>query len=161
VKKARPDIALSSDFIVGFPGETEEDHKQTMDIVREVGFAACYSFKYSPRPGTPGAAMGGVVPESVKDTRLHELQAILFAQQHEYNRRSVGKTVPVLFDRKGEKTGQLQGKSPWMQSVYVNAPERLFGEILDVTVEKAFQNGMYGTVVTIPDSNPSEKREAA
>jgi tRNA-2-methylthio-N6-dimethylallyladenosine synthase len=161
VKKARPDIALSSDFIVGFPGETDDDHKHTIDIVQQVGFAACYSFKYSPRPGTPGAAMGGVVPESVKDARLQELQAILFAQQHEYNRRSVGKTMPVLFDRKGEKAGQLQGKSPWMQSVYVNAPERLFGEILDVTVEKAFQNGMYGTVVTIPDSNPSEKREAA
>ncbi|TAL31818.1 MAG: tRNA (N6-isopentenyl adenosine(37)-C2)-methylthiotransferase MiaB [Alphaproteobacteria bacterium] len=161
VKKARPDIALSSDFIVGFPGETDEDHKQTIDIVQQVGFAACYSFKYSPRPGTPGAAMGGIVPESVKDARLHELQALLFAQQHEYNRRSVGKTMPVLFDRRGEKTGQLQGKSPWMQSVYVNAPERLFGEILDVTVEKAFQNGMYGTIVTIPDSNPSEKREAA
>ncbi|MEZ0223162.1 MAG: tRNA (N6-isopentenyl adenosine(37)-C2)-methylthiotransferase MiaB [Alphaproteobacteria bacterium] len=161
VKKARPDIALSSDFIVGFPGETDDDHKQTIDIVRQVGFSACYSFKYSPRPGTPGAAMGGIVPESVKDARLHELQAILFAQQLEYNKQSIGRTIPVLFDRKGEKEGQLQGKSPWMQSVYVNAPERLFGEILDITVERAFQNGMYGTVVTIPDSNPSEKREAA
>ena len=159
VRKARPDIALSSDFIVGFPGETDDDHRQTVELVKQVGFSSCYSFKYSPRPGTPGAAMGGIVPETVKDTRLHELQAILFAQQHDYNKACIGKTMPVLFDRKGEKEGQLQGKSPWMQSVYVNAPERLFGEIIDITIEKAFQNGMSGTVLQ-HDTTRTE-REAA
>lgn len=163
VKKVRPDIALSSDFIVGFPGETEEDHAATVEMVKQVGFASCYSFKYSPRPGTPGAVMGGIVPEAVKDTRLHELQAILFAQQSEFNQRSVGKTMQVLFDRKGDKDGQLLGKSPWNQSVYVTAPERLYGEMVDVTIEKAFQNGMAGTIATTETTTktPSQKKEAA
>ncbi len=163
VKKVRPDIALSSDFIVGFPGETEEDHAATVEMVKQIGFASCYSFKYSPRPGTPGAVMGGIVPEAVKDTRLHELQAILFAQQSEFNQRSVGKTMTVLFDRKGDKEGQLLGKSPWNQSVYVTAPERLYGEMIDVTIDKAFQNGMAGTIATTETTtkNPSQKKEAA
>ncbi len=163
VKKIRPDIALSSDFIVGFPGETEEDHAATVEMVRQIGFASCYSFKYSPRPGTPGAVMGGIVPEAVKDTRLHELQAILFAQQSEFNQRSVGKTVRILFDRKGDKEGQLLGKTPWNQSVYVTAPERLYGEMIDVKIEKAFQNGMAGTIATTETTtkNPSQKKEAA
>ncbi len=163
VKKVRPDIALSSDFIVGFPGETEEDHAATVEMVKQVGFASCYSFKYSPRPGTPGAVMGGIVPEAVKDTRLHELQAILFAQQSEFNQRSVGKTMTVLFDRKGDKEGQLLGKSPWNQSVYVTAPERLYGQMIDVTIDKAFQNGMAGTIATTETTtkNPSQKKEAA
>ena len=163
VKKIRPDIALSSDFIVGFPGETEEDHAATVEMVRQIGFASCYSFKYSPRPGTPGAVMGGIVPEAVKDTRLHELQAILFAQQSEFNQRSVGKTVRILFDRKGDKEGQLLGKTPWNQSVYVTAPERLYGEMIDVKIEKAFQNGMAGTLATTETTtkNPSQKKEAA
>jgi tRNA-2-methylthio-N6-dimethylallyladenosine synthase len=165
-RKARPDIALSSDFIVGFPGETEEDHEQTMEMVRQVGYASCYSFKYSPRPGTPGAVMAGVVPEQVKDERLHQLQSLLFAQQLAYNQRSSGKVIPVLFDRKGDKAGQLLGKTPWMQSVYAAAPERLYGEIIDVTIEKAFQNGMAGTIVTTETdtdthSTPNKKREAA
>ncbi len=163
VKKVRPDIALSSDFIVGFPGETDEDHAATVEMVKQIGFASCYSFKYSPRPGTPGAVMGGIVPEAVKDTRLHELQAILFAQQSEFNQRSVGKTMQVLFDRKGDKDGQLLGKSPWNQSVYVTAPERLYGEMVDVTIEKAFQNGMAGTIATTETTTktPSQKKEAA
>ncbi|MDE1151109.1 MAG: tRNA (N6-isopentenyl adenosine(37)-C2)-methylthiotransferase MiaB [Micavibrio sp.] len=162
LKQKRPDIALSSDFIVGFPGETDDDHKATMELVRTIGFSSCYSFKYSPRPGTPGAAMGGMIPEHTKDARLQELQALLFAQQLSFNQTFTGKTVPVLFDRKGDRDGQLMGKSPWMQSVYVIAPQRLLGEITDVNIEKAFQNGMSGSIVTISaDSTPSEKREAA
>jgi len=162
LKQKRPDIALSSDFIVGFPGETDADHAATMDLVRQIGYASCYSFKYSPRPGTPGAAMGGMIPEQTKDARLQELQALLFAQQFSFNQTFTGKTVPVLFDRKGDRDGQLMGKSPWMQSVYVVAPQRLIGEIVDVNIEKAFQNGMSGSIVTISaDSTPSEKREAA
>lgn len=154
VRKSRPDIALSSDFIAGFPGETDEDHAQTMAMVREIKFSSCYTFKYSPRPGTPGAAMGGIVPEKVKDARLHELQALLFEQQLNYNLQSVGKVMPVLFDRQGDKQGQLLGKTPWMQSVYVTAPQRLFGEIADVTIDKAFQNGMAGTIATTETHTP-------
>jgi tRNA-2-methylthio-N6-dimethylallyladenosine synthase len=158
MKVARPDLAFSSDFIVGFPGETDADHQATMDLVRQVGFASCYSFKYSPRPGTPGAVMGGIVPEDVKDARLHELQALLFEQQQTYNTASVGKTMPVLFDRKGQKPGQLLGKTPYMQSVYVDAPEELFGQTVDVRIDRAFQNGITGTILS-PTSN--QKREAA
>ncbi len=153
IRTARPDIALSSDFIVGFPGETDEDHAATMALAEKAGYASCYSFKYSPRPGTPGAVMDGMVPEAVKDKRLQELQALLFAQQTHFNESAAGKTFPVLFDRKGQKPGQLLGKTPYMQSVYVNAPNeqayaRLFGEIVDVKISSAFQNGLAGEIVT-------------
>jgi tRNA-2-methylthio-N6-dimethylallyladenosine synthase len=162
LKKLRPDIALSSDFIVGFPGEADKDHAETMDLVRAVGFASCYSFKYSPRPGTPGAAMGGIVPEPVKDARLQELQTLLFSQQQAFNTATESKTVPVLFDRKGHKEGQLLGKSPWMQSVYVDAPARLFGATVNVKIEKAFQNGLSGTIETTESIlTPSKKAAAA
>ena len=160
LKAARPDIAFSSDFIVGFPGETDADHQATLDMVRRVNYASCYSFKYSPRPGTPGAVMGGIVPEDVKDVRLQELQALLFAQQKTYNAASVGKIMPVLIDRRGEKPGQLLGKTPYMQSVYVDAPERLFGQIVDVKITQAYQNGITGTIVTT-ETLTKEKREAA
>ncbi|MBU6475636.1 MAG: tRNA (N6-isopentenyl adenosine(37)-C2)-methylthiotransferase MiaB [Alphaproteobacteria bacterium] len=148
IRKARADIALSSDFIVGFPGETDADHQATMELARQVGYASCYSFKYSPRPGTPGAVMDGMVPDAVKDGRLQELQALLFAQQTRFNENTAGKTMPVLFDRKGQKPGQLLGKTPYMQSVYVDASERLFGEIVDVEIVRAFQNGLSGEIVT-------------
>ncbi|MBI3442019.1 MAG: tRNA (N6-isopentenyl adenosine(37)-C2)-methylthiotransferase MiaB [Proteobacteria bacterium] len=159
MKEARPDIAFSSDFIVGFPGETDADHQATLDLAHRVNFSSCYSFKYSPRPGTPGAVMGGIVPEQVKDARLQELQSILFEQQRSYNQRSVGRVMPVLFDRKGQKPGQLLGKTPYMQSVYVDAPERLFGQIVDVRIDKASQNGTAGTIVTTEEvlSSPSHE----
>jgi tRNA-2-methylthio-N6-dimethylallyladenosine synthase len=160
LRKARPDIALSSDFIVGFPGETDDDHIATMQLVRQVGFASCYSFKYSPRPGTPGASMGGIVPEPMKDQRLYELQAVLQTQQMNFNRATVGMTLPVLFDRKGQKDGQLLGKTPWMQSVYVEAPERLFGQTVPVTITAAQQNGLSGAVqiseTTFSSRNPND-----
>lgn len=143
---ARPDVAFSSDFIVGFPGETEDDHQATLDLARRVGYASCYSFKYSPRPGTPGAVMAGIVPEAIKDRRLQELQALLFAQARDYNAQSVGKTVPVLFDRKGQKPGQLLGKTPHLQSVYATAPPRLFGHTVDVHIDSATQNGLAGSI---------------
>lgn len=148
LRKARPDIAFSSDFIVGFPGETDEDHQATIDLVKRVEYASCYSFKYSPRPGTPGAVMPGVVPEKLKNQRLHELQGILFAQSLAYNAQNVGKTVPVLFDRKGQKEGQLLGKTPHMQSVYAQAPARLYGQTIGVKIERAGQNGLAGCIDT-------------
>ncbi len=154
LRKARPDMAFSSDFIVGFPGETDADHEATMEMVRQVRYASCYSFKYSPRPGTPGAVMTGMVPEKLKDERLYALQALLMQQQREYNESFVGTVQPVLFDRRGNKgNGQLLGKSPYMQSVYVDgAPERLFGQTVNVKIEKGFQNGMSGTIDII-DTN--------
>jgi len=161
LRATRPDIVFSSDFIVGFPGETDEDHAATMELVSKVGYASCYSFKYSPRPGTPGAVMGGIVPEDVKDARLQQLQALLFSQQKEYNAAAVGKTVSVLFDRKGEKAGQLLGKTPHMQSVYAGAPERLYGETVPVRIDRAFQNGMAGTIVTTEETSTSPQRKRA
>lgn len=148
VREARPDIAMSSDFIVGFPGETDKDHEDTMKLVDEIGYAFCYSFKYSPRPGTPGAKMGGLVPEKVKDVRLQELQGLLNKQQQEFNEATIGTTMPVLLDRKGQKEQQLLGKTPYMQSVHVKANDRLHGEIVDVTIETAHANSVSGAVVT-------------
>lgn len=159
-RKARPDIAFSSDFIVGFPGETEHDHQQSMDLIRKIGYAACYSFRYSPRPGTPGAKMGGIVPEAEQDRRLQELQTLLFEQQKAYNATFEGKTLPVLFDRKGNKAGQLLGKTPYMQSVYVTADDSLFGDIINVKIEKSFQNGMNGIITTPSHITPSQKDAA-
>jgi len=162
LRARRPDIAFSSDFIVGFPGETDKDHEDTLTLVRRVHYASCYSFKYSPRPGTPGAAMGGIVAEKVKDGRLQELQTLLFEQQQAYNDSFVGKTLPVLFDRRGTRKQQLLGKTPYMQSVYVDdAPDRLFGQIVHVKIEKAFQNGMAGTIDTTETTlTPSHKNKA-
>ena len=148
LRKSRPDLAFSSDFIVGFPGETEDDHAQTMQLVRDIGFGQCYSFKYSARAGTPGAVMPGMLPEIVKDKRLYELQALLQEQQKTYNESMIGKTLPVLFDRKGQRAGQFVGKSPYNQSVYVDGSERIFGQTLNVTITAAFQNGMSGDIET-------------
>ncbi len=158
IKKVRPDIALSSDFIVGFPGETDKDHADTLDLARKITYASCFSFKYSPRPGTPGASRGGIVPEPLKDQRLYELQAILNAQQLAFNEATVGKVMPVLFDRKGSTEGQLHGKTPYLQSVFVDGNERLLNQTVDVRIEKAFQNGTSGSIVTTEETL---KRSAA
>ncbi len=146
VKKARPDIAMSSDFIVGFPGETEEDFEATMQIVRDVTYAFAYSFKYSPRPGTPAANMGAQLPENVKTSRIQRLQALLNEQQLAFNRQTVGKTVPVLFDRKGSKNGQLHGRTPYNQAIHVQAPHRLQGHVIEAAVTKANANSLTGDV---------------
>jgi len=148
LRKARPDLALSSDFIVGFPGETEEDHQQTLKLVEDIGYTSCYSFKYSPRPGTPGANMGGLVHEDIKSRRLQELQALLNKQQIEFNEQTIGKTLPILLDRKGRHEGQMHGRSPFMQSVHVEANERLYGKIVDVKIDQALANSVSGQIVT-------------
>ncbi len=121
LRAARDDLALSSDFIVGFPGESDADFQATMDLVRDVGFAQAYSFKYSPRPGTPAAAMENQVPEQVKAERLAELQAELSRQQLAFNEASIGRQMPVLFERAGREAGQISGRSPYMQAVHVIA----------------------------------------
>ena len=159
LREQRSDLALSSDFIVGFPGETGEDHKATLKLVEDIGYTSCYSFKYSPRPGTPGANMGGIVREEIKSERLQELQALLNAQQIAFNENTIGMTLPVLIDRKGSRDGQMHGRSPYMQSVHVKANERLYGQMIDVKIEQAFANSISGTIVT-QDGQTLEKTAA-
>jgi len=134
VRAVRPDIAFSGDFIVGFPGETEEDFEDTMRLVREVGHAQAYSFKYSPRPGTPAADMADQIAMEIMDERLQRLQAQIVADQTAFNRNTVGKTCDVLLERPGKFDGQLIGKSPWLQSVHVLAPDLSIGNIVSVQI---------------------------
>ncbi len=143
-----PEVALSSDFIIGFPGETDRDFADTIRLVTDINYAQAYSFKYSPRPGTPAAGIDAQVPEDIKSKRLAMLQELLNAQQMSFNQSMVGKTLSVLIERKGREEGQLGGRSPYMQSVFVQAPERLMGQIVDVKIESAKPNSLIGSVVT-------------
>jgi len=146
IRATRPDIAISGDFIVGFPGERDADFEATLSLVREVGYASAFSFKYSRRPGTPAAAMPGQVPEEVKEERLHRLQALLDEQQRAFNQAQAGKTLPVLFEKAGRHAGQLVGKSPYLQAVHVTAPDRMLGQIVPVKVESAARNSLAGVL---------------
>ena len=150
LRKARPDIAFSSDFIVGFPGETQKDHQDTLELVRQVNFAQAYSFKYSIRPGTPAGSMDQQVPEAIKTERLYELQDLLNEQQWAFNKTKVGTIQPVLFDRVGKTPGQVLGKTPYMQSVPLVAPQRLVGSLVDVLVKEGYANSLMGVII---DSN--------
>jgi tRNA-2-methylthio-N6-dimethylallyladenosine synthase len=147
VRAVRPDMALSSDFIVGFPGETEEDFQATLDLVQKINFSSSYFFKYSMRPGTPGAEMEEQVPEEVKSERLYRLQELVDGQRHAYNDASVGKVMPILFEKKGRDPGQISGKSPYLQAVQVDGPESLIGCVADVLITEALTNSLKGTLV--------------
>ncbi|MGB0843383.1 MAG: tRNA (N6-isopentenyl adenosine(37)-C2)-methylthiotransferase MiaB [Alphaproteobacteria bacterium] len=149
LRNARPDLALSGDFIVGFPGETDKDFADTLKLVTEVNYAQAYSFKYSPRPGTPAASSDLHVEEAVKSERLQSLQGLLNVQQEAFNEGSIGKTMPVLFERRGKQEGQLIGRSPYMQSVYVNAKDRVLGQILDCKVNEGGANSVRADLVLI------------
>lgn len=147
LRVSRPDIALSSDFIVGFPGETDEDFADTFDLVTRVRYNQCYSFKYSPRPGTP-AAVRQQVPEEAKNERLMILQRELAKQQLEFNRASVGKVLPVLFEKEGKHYGQIIGKTSYMQSTFVeNADKSLFGQIVNVKITQGFATSISGEII--------------
>jgi len=148
LRVARPDLALSSDFIVGFPGETDADFRETMALVRAVGFAQAYSFKYSPRPGTPAAALPGQVPEPLKAERLAALQDLLNDQQTVFNRHCVGREMDVLLDRPGRRPGQVLGRSPWMQPVHVTAPAAVMGHTRRVVIVEGQPNSLAGRLVT-------------
>jgi tRNA-2-methylthio-N6-dimethylallyladenosine synthase len=148
LRTARPDLALSSDFIVGFPGESDADFADTMRLVEQVGFASAFSFKYSRRPGTPGSAMGDQLPEAVKSARLAALQSLLGQQAQAFNESKVGQTVPVLFAEPGRKPGQLIGKTPWLQSVYAEADPRLIGRIVETRLVAGHPNSLAGMIVT-------------
>ncbi|MGH7043519.1 MAG: MiaB/RimO family radical SAM methylthiotransferase, partial [Acetobacteraceae bacterium] len=142
LRAARPDLALSSDFIVGHPGETEADFEATLALVRAVGFAQAYSFKYSPRPGTPAAAAPGQVAEAEKDRRLAVLQSLLRDQQARFNAACVGRTVPVLVTGPGRHPGQIAGRSPWLQPVHFISPASLTGTVVSVTIATALPNSL-------------------
>jgi len=142
LRRARPDIALSSDFIVGFPGETDQDFRDTLTLVDEIGFVQAYSFKYSPRPGTPAAAIGHQVPEAVKSERLTELQDLLNRQQQAFNDSCVGRRLDVLLDRPGRHDGQLIGRSPYMQAVHVETDSDRLGDIISLEIVSAHGNSL-------------------
>ncbi len=144
IRTARPDIALSGDFIVGFPGETTFDFESTLKLIRDVGYASAYSFKYSPRPGTPAAESSKQVPETEKSARLKELQALIHAQQTAFNASLVGRTVPVLLEKPGRDPGQLVGRSPYLQSVHVQAEAALIGTIVDTHITGVGTNSLSG-----------------
>ncbi len=147
VRAARPDIAISGDFIVGFPGETDEDFTATLSIVDEVRYASAYSFKYSARPGTPAAQMEGAVAPEVMDDRLQRLQARIAEHSLAFNRATIGKDTQILIDRKGRLPGQMIGKSPWLQSVFVDT-DAAIGDMLEVTVTQALRNSLGGVLKT-------------
>lgn len=146
VRAARPDIALSSDFIVGFPGETEADIEETLALIRTVGFAQSFSFKYSPRPGTPAAGLETQVPEDVKTARLMRVQGLLEEQQMAFNAASVGQTMPVLIERIGREGGQLVGRTPYLQLIHVTGEADLVGKIADVSVTGFRQMSLTGVL---------------
>ena len=145
MRAARPDIALSGDFIVGFPGETEADFADTLSIVAEVGYAQAYSFKYSQRPGTPAATMADQVPEPVKEERLARLQAAITAGSHAFNLASVGRHTEILLERPGRRAGQLIGKTPWLQSAVVEIPGAKIGDLIAVEITAGQPNSVEAT----------------
>jgi tRNA-2-methylthio-N6-dimethylallyladenosine synthase len=145
IRTARPDIALSTDIIVGFPGETEAEFQGTLDMLEQVRFAQAYSFKYSPRPGTPAANMEQL-PDELKVERLHRLQEVIAQHQTSFNSECVGKVMPVLFERAGRRPGQLIGRSPYLQSVHAQAETSLLGRIRDVEISAAGPNSLSGAV---------------
>ncbi len=146
IRAARPDIAMSGDFIVGFPGERDADFEATLQLVREVGYAASFTFKYSRRPGTPAAALPGQVAEEVKDERLARLNALIDEQQRAFNAAQVGKVLPVLFEKPGRHPGQLSGRSPYLQAVHAEGPDRLIGQIVPVWIEVANKMSLAGVL---------------
>ena len=147
IRVARPDLALTSDFIVGFPEETDEDFEASLKLVRDVGYAAAFSFKYSARPGTPAAAAVRQVPEDVKSERLQMLQALIAQQRIAFNKSCAGRTMPVLFDRKGRKPNQTLGRSPWLQPVHVENAGDLVGQMRDVRIDKILPNSLKGVLL--------------
>ena len=147
LKEANPEIGMSSDFIVGFPGETDADFQKTLDVVNQVKYIQAFSFKYSKRPGTPAAVMDNQIEEKVKKERLQILQDLLFDYQTKFNQSSIGKVMPVLFENKGRHKGQLTGRTPYMQNLYAEADNSLINKIVEVRVVDASTNSLNGEVL--------------
>ncbi|MEK7431315.1 MAG: tRNA (N6-isopentenyl adenosine(37)-C2)-methylthiotransferase MiaB [Pseudomonadota bacterium] len=146
IRAARPDIAMAGDFIVGFPGERDADFEATLQLVREVGYAGAFSFKYSRRPGTPASALPGQVADEVKEERLARLNALLDEQQRAFNVSQAGRVLPVLFERPGRHPGQLSGRSPYLQAVHVEGPDHLIGQIVPVRIESGQKMSLAGVL---------------
>jgi tRNA-2-methylthio-N6-dimethylallyladenosine synthase len=150
IRSARPDMALAGDFIVGFPGETDADFAHTMRLVDEAAYMGAFTFKYSPRPGTPAATAADQVPEDVKNARLYELQARIDARAAAFMQDQVGTTIDVLFERRGRDAGQIVGRSPWLMPVHVDAPVEMLGTIQRVAVTRAGTNSLFGALANAP-----------
>jgi tRNA-2-methylthio-N6-dimethylallyladenosine synthase len=148
IREARPDIALAGDFIVGFPGETDADFAQTMSLVDEAGYVGAFTFRYSPRPGTPAATAGDQIPEEVQNSRLYALQAKIDVRQTAFMRGLVGTSADVLFERRGREPGQIVGRSPWLMPVHVDAPESLIGAIGRVVITGVATNSLFATIAS-------------
>ncbi|MGG5810824.1 tRNA (N6-isopentenyl adenosine(37)-C2)-methylthiotransferase MiaB [Falsiroseomonas sp. CW058] len=165
LRAARPDLALSSDFIAGHPGETEADHVATLDLIRQVGFALAFSFKYSARPGTPASGAPFQVAERDRDRRLQEIQALLREQQAAFNRSRTGMQCDILFTGPGRHPGQVAGRSPWLQPVFAEGPTTLVGQVHRCTVTAAHPNSLAvqvdGSAIGPPDRNPEQEKAAA
>jgi tRNA-2-methylthio-N6-dimethylallyladenosine synthase len=142
IRAARPDIALSGDFIVGFPGESEADFEDTLALVRQARYASAFSFKYSPRPGTPAAEMAEQVPDEIKSDRLTRLQALLGSQQQAFNEACINRKMPILLEKPGRHPGQLVGRSPYLQSVYIDAGTHAIGDMVNVTIDAVGSNSL-------------------
>ncbi len=154
LRQARPDLALTSDFIVGFPGETEDDFADTLTLIGDVGLSGAFSFNYSPRPGTPGADMDDQIAEDVKAERLQRLQDAIERHQHAFNQGCLGRRFGVLFEREGRYPGQLVGRSPYLQPVQVTAPSSLIGNIAEVSITEISSNSLFGVLAPAPVQQP-------
>lgn len=150
LRSVRQDLAVSSDFIVGFPGETEKDFHQTLDLIASVNYASSFSFKYSPRPGTPGAQRTDQISEEIKRERLAQLQALLEQQRQSFNKAMVNKEIDVLFEKPGRHEGQIGGKSPYLQAVHVDGPTSLIGKIARVAISATGPNSLTGNLIHKP-----------
>ena len=162
VRRHRPDIALSSDFIVGFPGETEAEFRETLALVEAVGFATSFSFKYSPRPGTPGAELTGQIDDAILRDRLARLQVLLEDQRQAFNRATVGRRIDVLFDKPGRHAGQIGGRTPYLQAVHVEGPSSLIGTVRPVDIQSVGPNSLTGRLAEASlENTPSAERLAS
>jgi len=146
IRAARPDIAMTSDFIVGFPGESDADFEATLQLVRDVGYATAFSFKYSRRPGTPASTLRKQIPEDVKAARLDALQKLLLSQQYDFDDSRIGQVLPVLFERAARQDGQVMGRTPYLQPVHVTAQGALLGTVADVRIERRTANSLHGVL---------------
>ena len=146
IRKSRPDIAMTSDFIVGFPGESEADFEATMSLVRDIGYATAFSFKYSKRPGTPASTMRKQVAEDVKTARLDALQKLLLSQQYAFDDSQIGKRLPVLFEKVAREPGQIMGRTPYLQPVHVKTDAALIGQVANVKIERRTANSLHGVL---------------
>jgi tRNA-2-methylthio-N6-dimethylallyladenosine synthase len=161
LRRARPDLALSSDFIVGFPGESDADFEATLALVHDIGFASAFSFKFSARPGTPAAAMDNHLSDAVKDERLQRLQALLQVQQESFNRQAVGRVMPVLFEKPGRHSGQIIGRTPYLQAVHASAPTGWIGAVHDVRILATGPNSLAAAPLATADSPAARERISA